>query len=155
MNLSDSITFQNQMRVLKIIFYALLAGQAIFFLIAFLIKDVFLPSEELNKVFDYMVPIFLFGAIFLSRYLYRLMISKSKNRSVPDKIGNYRIAVIISLAVLEAANMTAITALVITGEYLYAAASVILFLLFMLSVPGEDKLMTDMEMSPQEISEIK
>lgn len=143
------------MRVLRIIFYALLAGQVIFLLIAFFIKDEFPHNEEMNKVFDYMVPVFLFGAIFLSRYLYRMMISKSKNLPNENKIMNYRIAVIISLAVLEGANIIAITAFMLTGEYLYAAASVILFLLFMLSVPGEDKLKTDLEMSPEEISETR
>lgn len=155
MNLSDSISFHNQMRALKIIFYALLAGQVIFFLVAFIIKDVFSPNQEMTKVFDYMVPVFLFGGIFLSRYLYRMMISKSRDLPLPNKMMNYRTAVVISLAVLEAANMIAITAFMITGEYLYAAASVILFLLFMLSAPGEDKLRTDMEMSTEEISEIK
>jgi hypothetical protein len=40
----------------------------------------------------------------------------------------------------------------ITGEYLYAAASVIMFLLFILNSPTEYKFRSDLELTPDELS---
>jgi len=148
----DPLSLHNQIRVLRIIFFALLTGQAIFFLIAYFLKDSFAGDKELGEIFGYLIPVILFGAIFLSRKLYRNLLLESKKAGLKEKVISYRTAVIVDLAILEGANMISIVAFMLTSEYLYAAASLILFLIFILRAPTDDKLVTDLELTPEELS---
>jgi len=124
----------------------------IFLLTALFLTGNFLVDRDVTRVFDYLVPLFLFTAIFLSRFLYRSLVSQAKKYSFAKKIQSYRNAVIVSLAVLEGANLLAIIAFMLTGEYLYLAASIIMFLLFILKNPSGDKFRTDFELTPEELS---
>jgi hypothetical protein len=152
MKSSRSLSFQEQIRFLRIIFFALLGGQVVFLLIAFILKDNFMVDNRIVNIFDYLIPVLLFTAIFFSRFIYRTIINKSGRLSFDRKVDTYRSAVITSLAILEGANIFAIMAFMLTGEYLYAAASVILFLLFILNSPSEDKFRSDLELTPEEIA---
>jgi hypothetical protein len=152
MKISRSLSFHDQIRYLRILFFILLGGQVIFLIAAFILKGLFPADERLIRVFDYLIPLLLFTAIFFSRFLYRNIINKSRRLSFSKKTDTYRSAVITSLAVLEAANLTSILAFLITGEYLYAAASVILLLLFILNAPSEDKFRTDLELTSEELT---
>jgi hypothetical protein len=146
-----SLSFQDSIRFLRILFFILLGAQAVFFTIAFQMRELFTVDATIKGVFDYLIPVILFGAIFFSRYLYRILTAKSKRLSFSKKTETYRSAVVVSLAILEGANFASIIAFMLTDEYLYAAASVILFLLFMLNIPSADKFRTDMELTPAEL----
>jgi small-conductance mechanosensitive channel len=148
---SRSMSFHDQIRFLRIMFFIMLGGQVVFFVIAFLLRGSFDVEQRIINIFDYLIPVILFTAIFFSRFLYRTMIYKSKRLSFSRKTDTYRSASITSLAVLEGANLTAILAFMLTDEYLYAAASIILFLLFMLSMPSEEKFRMDLELTPDEM----
>jgi small-conductance mechanosensitive channel len=152
MKISRSLSFHDQIRYLRILFFILLGGQVLFFIVAFLIRGSFSIEERVVNIFDYLIPVILFTAIFFSRFIYRTLINKTRRLSFSKKTDTYRSAVVSSLAVLEGANLTAITAFMLTNEYLYAAASIILFLLFMLSMPSEDKFRTDLELTPDELT---
>jgi hypothetical protein len=145
-----SVSFHDQIRFLRIIFFILLTAQLVFFIIAFALRESFIPDPAIISIFDYLIPVVLFASIFLSRFLYKNIVFKSRGLSLSEKIQSYRTASLVSLAVLEGANITSITAFMLTGEYLYAAASVILFLLFMLNIPSEDKFRLDLELKPEE-----
>ena len=155
MNTTHQFFYQNEEKLLRTIFFALLAGQLLFFVIALFLQKTFKPDSDLLKILDYLVPLLLLAAIFLSGFIYRLMISKSKKLPLRDKISGYRSSVIVSLAVLEAANIISITAFMITGEIIYAAASLILFLLFILRAPSGGKLMMDLEITSDELSKFE
>lgn len=154
MNSVHQLLYQKEEKLLRTLFFALLAGQILFFLIAVFLQKTFEPDSNLLKILDYAVPLLLLGLIILSRFVYRQLVSRSKKLPFEEKILSYRSAVIVSLAMLEAANIISITAFMLTGEYIYAAASLILFLLFILGAPSADKLIIDLELGPEELSEI-
>jgi hypothetical protein len=152
MKRSRSLTFHEHIRLLRIIFFLLLGAQGLFFLIAWFLQDSVRTDGDLKGVLDYLVPLFMFTSIFASRFLYRSLISKARLADFSSKIKQYRIAVIAVLAILEGANLMAIIALMLTGEYLYAAASVIMFLLFILNAPSEERFRMDLELTNEELS---
>jgi hypothetical protein len=151
MRQSPSLSFHDQIRSLRIIFFALLAGQLIFFVTWYLAGAIPI-IQDLKGIFDYLVPLFLFGSIFLSKFIYRILINKVKDSTFVKKLEGYKNAVIVSLAILESANFMAITAYMLTGEILYAAASLIMFLLFIINAPSEDKFRAELELTPEELS---
>jgi hypothetical protein len=152
MRIPRSLTFHDQIRMLRIIYFALIVTQGFLFIVAWILKNSIKVSSETENALDYIIPLILFGAIFTSRYLYRNLTTKARSAQFIKKLETYRNSVILSLAVLETANITAILAFMITGEYLYAAASVIMFLLFILNSPTEYKFRSDLELTPDELS---
>lgn len=149
---SGSLSFQQQIRFLRIIFFALLGGQAVFFIVAWIVSGTSFVNPELTKVLDYFVVIFLFGSIFLSKFIYRKSISYAKQQSFMRKTDAYRNGVIISLAVLELGNFTSMVAFMLSGQVLYVAASIIMFLLFILNAPSEDKFRIEFELTQEELT---
>ncbi len=139
---------------IKNIFFGLLAGQIIYFMVGlFLIQSGNINTDSLlNTIFMFVTPVFILVSVYVSKVIYiKLVSSFDKSVSLENKIISYRSNNLIKLAILEGANLFNISVMIITSSYLYAAFFVILITLFFLNKPTKDKLIMDYEVTAEEV----
>ena len=154
MTTSQNAEIKNQLRVTDIIFYSLLVGLLLFFVIVMvLIQDkVQETGNDLNMIFTFVVPVFGLVMMFISRMIYNQMISKYESGgSLVEKISYYRTVKIISWAMIEGACFLSLVATMLTSNYLYVAVFIFLFGYFFLMKPSKQSLIRDMSLNSDEI----
>lgn len=150
---SDSADIKSQMRITNTIYYSLVIGMLLFFVVVIVfIQGKNLPSgESIDKIFIIIVPVFGLIMMFISRMIYNQMISKYEASSgLVQKISYYRTAKIISWAMIESACIFALVATMLTSNYLYVAVFVFLFGYFILMRPSKESLIRDMHLNSDE-----
>jgi predicted membrane channel-forming protein YqfA (hemolysin III family) len=153
MTTSQNAEIKNQIRVTDIIFYSLLVGLLLFFVIVIvLIQDkVQETGNDLNMIFTFVVPLFGLVMMFISRMIYNQMISKSDSDSnLLQKISYFRTAKIISWAMIEGACFLSLVATMLTSNYLYVAVFIFLFGYFFLMKPSKESFIRDMHLNSDE-----
>ncbi len=138
---------------LNIIFFALFAGQTIYFIVGlFLIQSGDISvMPELNTVFLFVTPVVILFAILASKIIYiKLVGNFDKSSSFENKMISYRKNSIIKLALLEGANVFSISIMIITANYFYASFFVILITLFFFNRPTKEKFIIDYEVTADE-----
>ena len=153
MTTSQNAKIKNQFRVTGIIFYSLLVGLILFFVIVMvLIQDkVQETGNDLNMIFTFVVPVFGLVMMFISRMIYNQMISKYESGgSLTEKISYYRTVKIISWAMIEGACFLSLVATMLTSNYLYVAVFVFLFGYFFLMKPSKESFIRDMHLNSDE-----
>lgn len=150
---SDPADIKSQMRITNTIYYSLVIGMLLFFVVVIVfIQGKNLPSgESIDKIFIIIVPVFGLIMMFISRMIYNLMISKYEAGSgLVQKISYYRTAKIVSWAMIESACLFAIVATMLTSNYLYVAVFIFLFGFFFLMKPSKESLIRDMRLNSDE-----
>ena len=153
MTTSQNAEIKNQFRVTGIIFYSLLVGLILFFVIVMvLIQDkVQETGNDLNMIFTFVVPVFGLVMMFISRMIYNQMISKYESGgSLVEKISYYRTVKIISWAMIEGACFLSLVATMLTSNYLYVAVFIFLFGYFFLMKPSKESFIRDMHLNSDE-----
>jgi hypothetical protein len=149
----DNSEIKNQLKITNIIFFALTLGILSFFLIiTVLIQNKERSnSDELDKIFTFLVPVFGLMMMFVSRMIYNQTISKFPSAgNLLQKITYYRTAKIVSWAMIEGACFLALVATMLTSNYLYAAVFIFLFGYFFLIKPSKESLIRDMHLNSDE-----
>lgn len=150
MNSVGSKFTKNFFASLIIIFFALFAGQTIYFIVGlfFIQSGNITLTPELNTIFMFITPVVILSSILASKFVYTKLVS-SFDKSLPleSKMISYRINNIIKLALLEGANIFNISIMIITVNYLYAAFFVIVITLFFFNRPTKEKFIVDYEVT--------
>ncbi len=150
---SEPAEIKNQIRITNAIYYSLLSGLLIFFiLVVFLIQDKN-PStgKNVDNIFTIVVPVFGLMMMFLSRMIYNQLFSKlDASKSLIQKISSYRTAKIVAWAMLESACFLALVATMLTSNYLYIAVYIFLFGYFFLMKPTKESLIRDLRLNSDE-----
>ncbi|MEK7748468.1 MAG: hypothetical protein AAB269_00260, partial [Bacteroidota bacterium] len=104
---APATTPDTSIKILLIVFAALLLGQCIFLGVILLIHSQgFQLIEEGAEIFQYVAVALTLTAIGVSTFLSRSMTNQAQAQSPrPDPIVTYRTATIIRLAILEGGNM--------------------------------------------------
>lgn len=150
MNNENSSSYGNYFSILNILFFALLSGQTIYFIVGlFLIQSGNMNGfSGLNIVFMFVTPVVVLSSILASKLIYTKQITGfDKSSSLEKKMVSYRKTNIIKLALLEGANIFNISIMIITASYFFAALFVILIILFLLNRPTKEKFIMDYEVS--------
>ena len=153
MTTSDPAELKNQMRITNTIYYSLVTGLLIFFIVLMVLIQGKHSStaKEVDTIFTIIVPVFGLVMMFISRMIYNQMLAKfDVNVALLQKITNYRTAKIISWAMIEGACFFALVATMLTSNYLYVAVFVFLFGYFFLMRPSKKSLIRDMGLNSQE-----
>jgi hypothetical protein len=153
MTTSQNAEIQNQFRVTAIIFYSLIVGLLLFFVIVMVLNQdkVKETGNDLNMIFTFVVPVFGFVIMFISRMIYNQMISNYESGgSLVEKISYYRTAKIISWAMIEGACFLSLVATMLTSNYLYVAVFIFLFGYFFLMKPSKESFIRDMHLNSDE-----
>ena len=146
-------TNNTYLRVLNILFFALFAGQILFFAIAFYLVRIggFEYRPDLDPVFRYIVPAaaLLFpaaGFFFFSKQL------KSLPPELPldQKLFRYRGAWIFKMASIEGPAMLAIIVFLLTRNYAYAVIAGAIIIAFLLNKPQAHKIIRELNLSYEE-----
>ena len=150
MNNENSSSYGNYFSILNVLFFALLSGQTIYFIVGlFLIQSGNMNGfSGLNIVFMFVTPVVVLSSILASKLIYTKQITGfDKSSSLEKKMVSYRKTNIIKLALLEGANIFNISIMIITASYFFAALFVTLIILFLLNRPTIEKFIMDYEVS--------
>ncbi|HSD63015.1 MAG TPA: hypothetical protein VLB50_04425 [Ignavibacteriaceae bacterium] len=147
----------NTFRQIRIIFFALIAGQLFYCIVALYLtgNDFILTENDYGAFIGFIVPIIIVILVLASKYLYKRLISAQvKEASLYDKIISYRTNNIIKFALLEAANLLSITFYLLTGDFLYIGLFLIILALNFIYFPGKEKFMTDFELTQEDLEKL-
>lgn len=156
--MNDNISnYKGHFLQLNIIFLALLIVQIIYFGIFFFLvsADNLLIQAELDRILMFIIPVIVLSGILAAKYIYtKIVAGFDKNLSIERKIMSYRNASIIRLALVEGVNILNITAMLITGNFLYSAYFLILIVFYVLFKPSKDKFIVEYEVSGDDVTKI-
>jgi len=153
MTASEPAEIKTQMRITNTIYYSLLTGLLIFFIVVIVLIQENDPStgKNFDKVFTIIVPLFGLIMMFVSRMVYNQMLAKIvASSSLIQKISGYRTAKIVAWAMIEGACFFALVATLLTSNYLYVAVYIFLFGYFFLMKPTKESLIRDMHLNSDE-----
>ena len=153
MTASEPAEIKNQMKITNAIYYALVTGLLLFFVVVIVLIQDKDPStgKDIDNIFTVIVPVFGLMMMFLSRMMYNQMLSKiDAGSSLIQKISGYRTAKIVAWAMLESACFLALVATLLTSNYLYVAVYIFLFGYFFLMKPTKESLIRDMHLNSDE-----
>jgi hypothetical protein len=123
-----------------IIFYAMLAGQALFLLVAWYLVDTSGPkSPDLTSSFQIILPVFTIAAVLGSMFLPKFLLGSISELSDDQKMVKYRGSLLVKWALLEGANLFSIVIYLLTGTILALTISALLLILFILNKPSADR----------------
>jgi len=153
MTASEPAEIKNQMRITNVIYYSLVTGLLLFFIVVIILTQDKDPStgKDVDNIFTIIVPVFGLMMMFLSRIIYNQMLAKfDVNISLLQKLANYRTAKIVSWAMIEGACFFALVVTMLTSNYLYTVVFIFLVGYFILMRPSRESLVRDMRLNSDE-----
>ena len=156
-NNENTTIIRNYFSTLNILFFALLSGQSIYFLVGlFIIQS---GNNEgfggLNTIFMFITPVIVLSIILASKFIYTKQVATfDKNLSFENKMVAYRTANIVRLALLEGANIFNISIMIITANYFFAALFIVIIVLFFFNRPTKEKFIMEYEISADDALKI-
>jgi hypothetical protein len=150
------LTSKAYFKAIQIVYYALIAGQLFFaFIILFLIYgSEFKPEmQDFKNVFIIVVTLFAIGGLFASQIIFRNRLDQAKSRTnLPEKLADYRSALIVRFALLEFPSFGSIVFCMITGEVIFLGMSGLIVAVFLAIKPTKDKAIMELELNSSDVN---
>lgn len=140
-------------KVLNLLFYALLAGQLFFALIAFVLSysGALRSAIASENMYYFIILIFVAGAYYGGNYLYKGLLKKIKTEDrLINKFDQMRSAFIIKFALLEAGSFISLVFYLLTMDYMFLIVALMVIFLFFISKMNKEKIVEDMGLSIEE-----
>ena len=143
-------------KIIAIIHGALLLGQVLFGIAAFLItKTTYFDIKPGNDPFFYVVPLLAATGILIGSFLYKQQLTKLAGKgSLMEKKAGYQTALIIRCALAEGPSLLGIVAFIDTGNLFYLYLSGFILLYFLWLRPTKEKMGNDMDLSYEDKIEL-
>lgn len=138
---------------LMILFFALLTGQIVFFLLAIILRSMNYLSVDLHTVemVVYIIPVIMvLTVIFSTRIFHNKLPEITAKQNLAEKLRDYRNIYIIRYAIIEGGTIFSITLYLITGISLLAVFVVIGIGIFIFLKPHKEKMIRQLQLSSQE-----
>lgn len=143
------------LKTMRIIFFALLAGQIIFIVVAFFMVKNNPPQSQSDDLFNIIVPVAVGSGLFMSSLLFKQMLAKIKNDdSFEKKLEAYRSALIIRYALLEGPSIFSTGVYLLSGNIIFLAFSGVMILAFLMNMPSRNKATLDLNLSSIETDKL-
>jgi hypothetical protein len=143
-------TTREYFRTLRIIFYALIAGQITFGLVIFFYHRMMQADaglQELRNIFFFIVPVFFIGGYFGGKFIFNLRMKTARSRAnLTEKMDDYRSSLIVRYALLEGSSLFSIVAFLMTGEIIFLVIAAFIITLFFTMIPTPARAITDLEL---------
>lgn len=142
---------------IRIIFYALIAGQLLYLIIAFILagSDSINIDKGFSAALGFIIPVIIIALVIGSKFIYKRLISvQGRETSLQEKINSYRNNNIIKFALLESANILSITFYLLTGDFLYLGMFVIVLALDIMYFPGKEKFIEDFQLTGEDLEKL-
>ncbi len=145
----DKNNHMDTFKQLKIIFFALAAGQVFYFVVSFILIEngTVMLNKDFSTMGGFIVPLVVVLMVVASKLLYNRAINSKVKAGDEEKLITYRTSNILKFALLEGANMFSITFYLLTGDFLYAGMFVIILGIFFVNYPGREKFMAEFGLS--------
>jgi hypothetical protein len=145
-------TPQGYLKTISIIHLALLAGQVMFGIVAFIqIGKIQIDIKNNNDPFLFLVPLLAVGGFIASNLMFKQQLNSSiKKDSLNGKLMGYQTALIIRCALLEGPSLFGIVTYLITGNCLFLIISGLLMLYFISIRPTRVKIENDLNLTYEE-----
>ena len=149
----DENNISAQFRVTGIIYGALIFGLITFFTIALYIVEnkKIEPIQSIDDIFEILIPLAGFAAMFLARNIYNKNISSvNYNEDLVSKINKYRTFKIIQWALVESVGFLSNVGFIITRNYLHAIVFLFMLGFFILIRPSKKQFLNDFKISSEQ-----
>jgi len=144
---------------LTILHASLIIGQVLFIVIFFYMNSSGTEGsggEDLDQVFQLIIPIAVIGGLFGSMVLPNRRLQAIKGETdIKEKLANYRGAMILKYALLEGPALIAIVGYYITDTIYYLGFALILIVAQLIYRPTRDRTANDLELSLTEVALIE
>lgn len=151
--MGNNSELKNQFKLLIMIHISLVAGMLLILLVVLVLiqGNRLIVNIELDKIFTILVPVYGLIIMFISRFIFSVIISGySAGTDFAQKIVKYRLAKIVSWALLESGCIFALVAAMLTANYLYVAVFIFLLGYFVMLRPSKQSLICDLHLSLNE-----
>ncbi len=142
----------------KIVFYALAVSQLFFGLIAFLLvysKTIAPPEPALQNSILIIVVLFAAGGFVGSNFVFNRKLKALKTKlELKERMADYRSALMIRYALLEAPVMLAIILYFLTCDILFLGLAALIVAYFLTLTPTRERAIKDLELSNKEQEQI-
>lgn len=149
-------TSQQYFKGLYILHIAFIIGLFVFSIIAaFLVITGAMGQDKnnMNSILQFLVPVLVIGGIIGGLGFYRSRLNVIKQTpELKDKLGNYRGAMILRVAMMEFPALFSIIAFLLTGNYLFLGLAGLVIIIFLMLIPLKERVSNDLELSTQERS---
>ena len=144
-------TSKEYFRSLRIIYFAVIAGQVIFGMVAvFINQEVQLNSalDQIRDVLIYIVPLIAIGGILGSNLVFKSRLKLLKSRvSLIEKTADYRAALIVRYALLEGPSFFALVIYFLTGDVLFLGVAGLIIVVFLAIRPTIERVASDLDLN--------
>jgi hypothetical protein len=145
------------LKALRILYFALLAGQVMLGLIAVLLNALvdFSRNADPGLASIFLIAVPALGIVFAgsSHLVFRKRLDAIRELTdFPAQFQAYRAACIIRWTMAEGPALLAIISYLLTGKVLLLAIAVALVIHFALTYPSKDRIISDLQLSSEEMS---
>ncbi len=148
------ITSKEYFKGIRIVHFALVAGQVFFALITLFLLQVGkldMEGQGLINVFIFILPLFVVAGIIASQVMFKIKLKEVKKKiNLSEKLIDYRSALIVRYALLEGPSFFAIVVYMFTGELMFLGMAVLIILIFLFISPSVEKAGNDLELGQKE-----
>ncbi len=143
---------QTFVRTIAIIHAALLIGQVLFGIVAFVqTKSTGFNLKLGSDPFFYIVPFLIVAGMLLGSFLFTQQISNALDKnSLNEKLAGYQTALITRFAIAEGPSLLGIVGYMLSGNVVYLILVGVNVLYFILIRPTKDKLAEDLNLTNEE-----
>ena len=156
---TKELTSKEYFNGLTVFHATLLIGQVLFGVVAFYLNSNVLVKEDmedLNKIFQIVVPIFIISGLLGSKLLTKIRIKSIKEKTeLKEKLGDYRVTLIIKFALLEGPSLFALVCYFLTANYFFLELAGLIIMAFLVNRPTRHKVVIDLELNHAERALIK
>jgi hypothetical protein len=151
-NQGDAPNQQTFVKIIAIIYAALLIGQVLFGIVAFArTKGIGLNLKLGSDPFFYIVPFLIVAGMLFGNFLFMQQISKLADKNtLSEKLAGYQTALIIRFAIAEAPSLLGIVGYMLSGNVIYLILTTFNVLYFILIRPTKDKMAADLELTHED-----
>lgn len=153
-------TSKQYFQSLLIIYFALLAGQLMFAVIAYFISSsnggLGETDADFVQIGQIMVAVLAVTNLIISTQISKALVSKAKDKNtLKEKLAGYRSALIVKYALLEGASMFASVFLLLTGEIFFFIVAVLIIGVFLLYRPSKEKTIAELQLHYTEVEKLE
>jgi hypothetical protein len=149
---------QNALRSLNILHKALLMGQ-VFFAAVCVFMVFTKAAEPALKELDNILPVLALitaACIYAAMAIFKkkLMLLRDMQTQAGVKFSLYRSALILQWALLEGPSIFCIICFFLTGNYAFLALVIVIMVVFVMTAPSKNKILTQLQISEQELEDL-
>jgi MFS family permease len=147
-------TSKEYFKALQVIYFALIAGQIIFGLIAFFLNQeagFYSEDPQLRSIFIFIVPVFVIGGFMASKIFFKKRVEEAKNKtSLIEKMSYYRAALILRYAFLEGPTFLSIIVYLLTNNWYFLVIAGFMIVIFFTIMPTSERASNELELNKNE-----